>query len=373
MPIFAYRCDSCGFEKDVLQKRSDPPLDTCPACSSETFRKRLTAPAFQLKGSGWYVTDFRDGGKAKSKPGESGEAAGEAAGGAAGGAASQAAGNAAGNAAGAIRLRAHRPTRRRPRLRPKGRRSPPSRHRPRQPLPRRQPARRAGPRASRVDGRGRRERVPKGEPEERPPRERTPDSEPEEHTPRANPKSDTENRPTEGRHHQTRPSADAARLFHHRTADLGSAGHHAVGAEPDREHDGPEPGAAAGPLASAHAARSRHPWAGDAAHHPGDLPHRAADPKLPRAATRPRLGDGGLQDSDRQLHLLEREAGQRHALLARRQGVSQGAAGPVSAPGRLDDRVSDRHAGAGDALRASKARWSRSTFRRPPTPPPASF
>jgi putative FmdB family regulatory protein len=100
MPIFAYRCDSCGFEKDVLQKRSDPPLDTCPACSSETFRKRLTAPAFQLKGSGWYVTDFRDGGKAKSKPGESGETAAEAAAEAAGGAASQAAGNPAGNAAG---------------------------------------------------------------------------------------------------------------------------------------------------------------------------------------------------------------------------------------------------------------------------------
>jgi putative FmdB family regulatory protein len=76
MPIFAYRCDSCGFEKDVLQKRSDPPLDTCPSCSSETFSKRLTAPAFQLKGSGWYVTDFRDNGKAKAKPGESGDAAG---------------------------------------------------------------------------------------------------------------------------------------------------------------------------------------------------------------------------------------------------------------------------------------------------------
>ena len=76
MPIFAYRCDSCGFEKDVLQKRSDPPLDTCPTCSRETFRKRLSAPAFQLKGSGWYVTDFRDNGKAKAKPGESGDAAG---------------------------------------------------------------------------------------------------------------------------------------------------------------------------------------------------------------------------------------------------------------------------------------------------------
>jgi len=65
MPIFAYRCERCGFEKDVLQKRSDPPLDTCPSCGEKSFAKRLTAPAFQLKGSGWYVTDFRDNGKGK--------------------------------------------------------------------------------------------------------------------------------------------------------------------------------------------------------------------------------------------------------------------------------------------------------------------
>ncbi len=66
MPIFAYRCERCGFEKDVLQKRSDPPLDTCPSCGEKSFAKRLTAPAFQLKGSGWYVTDFRDNGKGKA-------------------------------------------------------------------------------------------------------------------------------------------------------------------------------------------------------------------------------------------------------------------------------------------------------------------
>lgn len=63
MPIFAYRCESCGFEKDVLQKRSDPPLESCPSCGKDAFRKQISAPAFQLKGSGWYVTDFRDGGK----------------------------------------------------------------------------------------------------------------------------------------------------------------------------------------------------------------------------------------------------------------------------------------------------------------------
>jgi putative FmdB family regulatory protein len=61
MPIYAYRCESCGHAKDVLQKMSDPVLSTCPACGAETFKKQLTAAGFQLKGSGWYVTDFRGG------------------------------------------------------------------------------------------------------------------------------------------------------------------------------------------------------------------------------------------------------------------------------------------------------------------------
>ena len=63
MPIYAYRCDACGFRKDVLQKMSDPVLTTCPSCGVESFAKQLSAPAFQLKGTGWYVTDFRDNGK----------------------------------------------------------------------------------------------------------------------------------------------------------------------------------------------------------------------------------------------------------------------------------------------------------------------
>ena len=75
MPIFAYRCDQCGFEKDVLQKRSDPPLTDCPSCGKAAFRKQLAAPSFQLKGSGWYVTDFRDNGKAKPGDAAGGEAA----------------------------------------------------------------------------------------------------------------------------------------------------------------------------------------------------------------------------------------------------------------------------------------------------------
>jgi putative FmdB family regulatory protein len=61
MPIYAYRCESCGHAKDVLQKVSDPLLTVCPACNAETFKKQLTAAGFQLKGSGWYVTDFRGG------------------------------------------------------------------------------------------------------------------------------------------------------------------------------------------------------------------------------------------------------------------------------------------------------------------------
>jgi putative FmdB family regulatory protein len=61
MPIYAYRCEACGFAKDVLQKMSDPQLTVCPECGKESFKKQLTAAGFQLKGSGWYVTDFRGG------------------------------------------------------------------------------------------------------------------------------------------------------------------------------------------------------------------------------------------------------------------------------------------------------------------------
>ena len=61
MPIYAYKCGSCGHAKDVLQKISDAPLTVCPACGAEAFSKQVTAAGFQLKGSGWYVTDFRGG------------------------------------------------------------------------------------------------------------------------------------------------------------------------------------------------------------------------------------------------------------------------------------------------------------------------
>jgi putative FmdB family regulatory protein len=64
MPIYAYKCSACGFAKDVLQKMSDPLLTDCPSCLQATFSKQVTAAGFQLKGSGWYVTDFRDGGGA---------------------------------------------------------------------------------------------------------------------------------------------------------------------------------------------------------------------------------------------------------------------------------------------------------------------
>jgi len=61
MPIYAYRCEDCGFAKDVLQKMSDAPLSDCPSCGKAGFKKQVTAAGFQLKGSGWYVTDFRGG------------------------------------------------------------------------------------------------------------------------------------------------------------------------------------------------------------------------------------------------------------------------------------------------------------------------
>ncbi|HEX4234148.1 MAG TPA: FmdB family zinc ribbon protein [Caldimonas sp.] len=74
MPIYAYRCATCGHAQDVLRKMSDPPLSVCPACGAATFVKQVTAAGFQLKGSGWYVTDFRDG-KKPGKPADAGAGA----------------------------------------------------------------------------------------------------------------------------------------------------------------------------------------------------------------------------------------------------------------------------------------------------------
>lgn len=68
MPIYAYGCSSCGARQDVMQKMSDAPLATCPECGKETFAKQLTAPGFQLKGSGYYATDFKNSGQPKADP-----------------------------------------------------------------------------------------------------------------------------------------------------------------------------------------------------------------------------------------------------------------------------------------------------------------
>ncbi len=80
MPIYAYKCESCGVRQDVLQKVSDPVLSICPSCGASSFVKQVTAAGFQLKGSGWYVTDFRGGSAAaadktdKAEPTDSKEA-----------------------------------------------------------------------------------------------------------------------------------------------------------------------------------------------------------------------------------------------------------------------------------------------------------
>jgi len=70
MPIYAYRCESCGFAKDHLQKLSDPVLGICPDCGKAEYAKQVTAAGFQLKGNGWYATDFKGGAKpsAEAKP-----------------------------------------------------------------------------------------------------------------------------------------------------------------------------------------------------------------------------------------------------------------------------------------------------------------
>lgn len=61
MPIYEYVCRACGVQREVMQKVSESPLTQCPACGVEAFEKKVSAAGFQLKGGGWYVTDFRDG------------------------------------------------------------------------------------------------------------------------------------------------------------------------------------------------------------------------------------------------------------------------------------------------------------------------
>ena len=72
MPIYEYRCLDCGFQDEFLQKVSEPQLTVCPTCGKESFRKMVSAAGFQLKGSGWYATDFKNSG---AKPGKSGSGA----------------------------------------------------------------------------------------------------------------------------------------------------------------------------------------------------------------------------------------------------------------------------------------------------------
>lgn len=68
MPIYEYHCSHCGFQKDHLQKLRDKPLTTCPACGQETYAKAVTAAGFQLKGTGWYATDFKGSNSAAAAP-----------------------------------------------------------------------------------------------------------------------------------------------------------------------------------------------------------------------------------------------------------------------------------------------------------------
>jgi putative FmdB family regulatory protein len=78
MPIYEYRCQSCGHQQEFLRKVSDAPLTTCPKCAKPSFSKMLSAAGFQLKGSGWYATDFKgSGSKPAAKSGEESKPAGE--------------------------------------------------------------------------------------------------------------------------------------------------------------------------------------------------------------------------------------------------------------------------------------------------------
>ena len=78
MPIYEYRCEACGHQEEHLQKVSEPPIAQCPACRQPAYRKLLSAAGFQLKGSGWYATDFKGGKKPAEKPAEKAAAKPEA-------------------------------------------------------------------------------------------------------------------------------------------------------------------------------------------------------------------------------------------------------------------------------------------------------
>ena len=75
MPIYEYRCSNCAHQQEFLQKLSDPPRTQCPRCGQETLSKMVTAAGFQLKGSGWYATDFKGG---AAKPAAKAEGGGDA-------------------------------------------------------------------------------------------------------------------------------------------------------------------------------------------------------------------------------------------------------------------------------------------------------
>lgn len=65
MPIYEYLCNACGHQLEAFQKMSEAPLTECPACHQQALNKQISSTSFQLKGSGWYVTDIRDKGKPK--------------------------------------------------------------------------------------------------------------------------------------------------------------------------------------------------------------------------------------------------------------------------------------------------------------------
>ncbi len=77
MPIYEYQCDGCGHKLEVMQRMSDDPLKTCPACSADSLRKLISAAGFQLKGTGWYETDFKNKGKPPAKKDGEGKSGGD--------------------------------------------------------------------------------------------------------------------------------------------------------------------------------------------------------------------------------------------------------------------------------------------------------
>ncbi len=276
MPIYEYRCNACGHKLESLQRLSDAPLVACPACGKDALTKLVSAAGFQLKGSGWYATDFKNSG---SKP--------------------------------------------RRRMRPS-----------RTPRPMRRPG--AGSDAKSDTSAGAKADAPAASSSTKTGDE----GKSETRSPSDKPAATALARHPAARDLAQANGRGVEALPDRRASRLGSARHHHLGAAAADIDARPDAAAGARQRASRSAVRIPYPGPGRAAGLCDPAPDRCRRRQFFRRAPDSPLGIGAGPHPGRQVDLFERQAGQRHAAFRHRQCVPQGAAGRISVSGQLDDRVS---------------------------------